>query len=160
MAEREGILLELSPREIGLKLAWHWVGLWYTWGGDDPILGFDCSGFIIEILKSVGLIPRRMDLSADGIYRHFRDLGVATSKPGPCRLAFWKDQGAAKIRHVEFCISDRYTIGASGGGKKVNTKEDAIKYNAFIKVRPINTHVGQGNSLMFVDPFLAPIVVR
>lgn len=160
MEEKEGFLLELTPREIALKLAWHWVGLWYTWGGDDPIAGFDCSGFVIEILKSVGLIPRKMDLSADGIYYHFRDLGVGTSKPGPCRLAFWKDAGAAKIRHVEFCIGGRYTIGASGGGSKVKTIEDAIKANAFIKVRPLNTHVGSGNSLMFVDPFLAPIVVR
>jgi len=28
----------------------------YLWGGDDPLAGFDCSGFVIEILKSVGIL--------------------------------------------------------------------------------------------------------
>ena len=43
-------------RFYAYKLAWKYIGKFYKWGGDDPS-GFDCSGFVIEILKSVGILP-------------------------------------------------------------------------------------------------------
>ena len=30
----------------------------YRWAGDDPMAGFDCSGYLQEVLASVGMDPR------------------------------------------------------------------------------------------------------
>ena len=50
-------------RSVATKVAWHYLGTPYIWGGDD-FSGFDCSGFVIEILKSVGILPRDGDWTA------------------------------------------------------------------------------------------------
>jgi len=51
----------------------HFVGTFYTWGGDDPS-SFDCSGLVVEALKSVGLISRHDDRTADDEVRgHCKD---------------------------------------------------------------------------------------
>jgi cell wall-associated NlpC family hydrolase len=117
----------------------------YQWGGDDPIAGFDCSGLVIEILKSVGRLPRQGDWTADGLYRRFNNFGCL-QKGGA--LAFWKNDRGRMI-HVEFCIDENLTIGASGGGSRVKSVNDAIEKNAYVKVRPTN-YLGLAG---FVDPF-------
>ena len=148
-------MIALKRKEIALKVAWHFVGLPYRWGGDDPMAGFDCSGFILEILKSVGLMKRSMDLTADGIYRHFTKLGCPPLTTAEiCRLAFWKDPGKKRIRHVEFLIGPAYTIGASGGGSNTKNEAVAIRRNAFIKVRPLD--LSDVSLFSFVDPFRLP----
>jgi hypothetical protein len=104
----------------------------YIWGGDDPMAGFDCSGMMIELLKSVGKLPSVGDWSAADLAMKF-----SPSEPRPACLMFW--QRGAKIGHVEMVwrTSPRLlTIGASGGGSKTLTLEDAIRDNAYIKVRP------------------------
>jgi len=39
----------MDRREIAAKIAWHYLGTPYVWGGDD-FSGFDCSGYVIEIM--------------------------------------------------------------------------------------------------------------
>jgi len=107
----------------------------------------DCSGLIIEVLKSVGILPNEFDDTAHGLYLRFKDKGIASGYAG-C-LAFWLKEGKAK--HVEMLIDDSYVIGASGGGSKVKTIEDAIKYDAFVKMRPIGY---RGDNYKICDPFL------
>ncbi|MFC1535727.1 NlpC/P60 family protein, partial [Candidatus Neomarinimicrobiota bacterium] len=48
-------------KKIASSIAFHFVGLPYLWGGDDAVAGYDCSGLVIEILKSVGLLQRSGD---------------------------------------------------------------------------------------------------
>jgi len=125
------------------------IGLFYKWGGDDPS-GFDCSGFVIEILKSVGVLPRKGDWTAEGLYGKFINYKVKTPEAG-C-LVFWWDKNGRKVIHVEFCIDENRTIGASGGGSYTLDLENAIKHNAFIKIRPIN--YGRLGKIEFINPFL------
>jgi len=131
--------------EIALKVAWTFVGTFYRWGGDDPS-GFDCSGLAIEILKSVGFVDRNYDSTASGIYEKFKHKDVY--KPATGCFIFWSDENG-KIIHIEFCINEMLTIGASGGGSKTLTLEDAEKQNAYVKVRPIRE--GYSN---IVNPFM------
>jgi len=130
--------------------AFLFVGIFYKWGGDDPS-GFDCSGITIEILKSVGMLPRKGDWTAHGLYSLFSDHKVASPEAG-C-LAVWWNSAGTKIIHVEFCIDEYRTIGASGGGSSTTTADEAIKQNAYIKVRPIN--YGRSGKVEFVNPFLS-----
>jgi cell wall-associated NlpC family hydrolase len=132
----------IESYHIAHRVAWSYIGTPYVWGGDDPE-GFDCSGFVIEVLQSVGALPEG-DWTADGLYRHFKDKQV----PGPHEgcLVFWGSED--KMTHVEYCIGPRHSIGAKGGGSHVLSVADAMLHNAYIKVRPIATDV-----VAVVDPF-------
>lgn len=110
--------------------------------------GFDCSGFVIEILQTVGLLPRAFDTTADGLYRKFEK--VASAREG--RLVFWHGGDGQRMIHVEYCIDSVHSIGASGGGSKTISVKEAIEQNAYIKIRPFRSrkHLAE----YFVDPFL------
>jgi len=136
----------MTHRETALKIAWTFLGKPYLWGGDDPITGFDCSGLIIEILKSVGKFPRTGDATAQMLWDMLASGQVDTPAAG-C-LVFWERNG--RVLHVEMCLDDELSIGASGGGSKTNTIQDAVRQNAYIKVRPFRSRSGIKG---FVDPF-------
>jgi len=136
-----------TPREFAIAYGWSFIGQWYKWGGDDPS-GFDCSGFQIEILKAVGVLPRRYDCTAADLFNKFKKFTVREPYPG-C-LVFWENRRTGKIVHVEIMVTKNCSLGASGGGSKTLTVQDAIKHNAFIKVRDIHTRTG---IFGFVDPF-------
>jgi len=120
-------------REIALKIAWAYLGKWYLWGGDDPS-GFDCSGFVVEILKSVGLIGRDSDYTAQSLWNQFKSKEVPTPKEGVL-VFFGKSKN--EITHIEICIGRGLSIGASGGDSSTLTVANAVTNNAFIKARPI-----------------------
>lgn len=111
-----------------------YLGHWYKWGGNTPD-GFDCSGLACEYLKMLGIISRRSDFSAKSltqilpVHRHTKDY-----LPGD--LVFYGPSLDA-IQHVEICVTRYMAIGASGGGSKTLSLQDAIRDSAFIKVRPI-----------------------
>lgn len=138
----------LSDRELALKLAWQMWGQPYRWGGDDPVAGFDCSGMVVEILKSTGQLPRDGDWTAQSLFDLFKYQIVVVARSG-C-LVFW-GQDLKSITHIEMMIDDFRTIGASGGGSRTLTEQDAIRQNAYIKIRPLE---GRKNPVSIVDPFV------
>jgi len=130
----------MTEREIATMIAVHYIGTFYKWGGDDPS-GFDCSGLVIELLKSVGKFPRKRDATALGLSQMYQKVG----KPKEGCIVFYGNP----ISHVEYCFNENLSIGASGGGSKTLTEEDAIRQNAFIKMRPIR----KNEVTCYVDPF-------
>lgn len=135
-----------NPRIAALESIKAYVGKWYKWGGNNPLEGFDCSGLAIEYLKSAGILPRRIDMTANQLWQAFKHKQI--SKPKTGALVFWGNK--TKIIHVEICINKHQSIGASGGGRNTLTIEDAIKNNAFVKVRFLNS---RPNIAGYVDPF-------
>jgi len=134
-------------KKIASIIALHFVGMPYIWGGDDAVAGFDCSGFVIEILKSVGILPRSGDWTAEGLYELFQDREISNHhaiKEG-CLVFFAKGN---KINHVEYVWKKGLTIGASGGGSRTLTRIDAIKQNAYVKIRPLRKDI-----YAIVNPF-------
>jgi len=131
-------MTEQEKRDLALKIAFSYLGTWYIWGGDDPG-GFDCSGFVIEILKSVGVLPRKGDWTAQGMAKGFN--WPRMNQPQGGDLVFWEN-AAGKVIHVEMAINGELAVGASGGGSKTLTREDAIRHNAFIKIRPFKSRPG------------------
>lgn len=137
----------LTDRELAIKLAWQMWGMSYLWAGDDAIAGFDCSGMIVEILKSTGQLPRDGDWTAQSLFDLFKYQIVVVPRAG-C-LVFW-GQDLKSITHIEMMIDDLRTIGASGGGSKTRTAQDAIRQNAYVKIRPL---ASRSAPVAVVDPF-------
>lgn len=135
-------------RALAFDIAMRYQGTFYIWGGNDPS-GFDCSGFIVEVLQSVGILRHGTDYTASGLHSLFKDNKVEKARGG-C-LVFWFKPKNKKIVHVEMCITDDLSIGASGGGSSTLTVKDAIAHDAFIKIRPFNR---RANILGFFDPFM------
>jgi len=139
-----------EARRIAEKIAWALYGTPYLWAGDDPMAGYDCSGFAIELLKSVGILPRDGDWTAGGLWVYFENRVVATPYQG-C-LAFWhKKDHPHSIVHIEFCLNSVLSIGASGGGSVTTSEADAIRQNAYVKIRPMKSRPRIAG---FVDPFM------
>jgi len=143
----------LEAKRYARIIAWELYGTPYKWGGDDPMEGVDCSGYILEILQSVGAKKLYRDVTAHGFWDHYQDCRVEIPFDG-C-LVFWWDKSKTRIRHIEYCLNDKLSIGASGGGSSTVDSASAAKANAFVKMRPIE---GRGIIAGFVNPFsdLAP----
>jgi cell wall-associated NlpC family hydrolase len=146
-------LMDDSPRAMALKIAWAHLGIPYYWGGDDPMAGFDCSGFVLEVLQSVGIISPRKDFTANGLWEFFSAQNCQLDKPDEpydgC-LVFWSQFPAMPATHVEMCLNATLSIGASGGTSKTDTLQEAIEQDAYIKIRPFRLRKGIKG---FLDPF-------
>ena len=112
------------------------INIPYRWGGYNPIEGYDCSGFVQDALSTIGLDPKG-DQTANLLYKFFSQPGNGLIKDIASfgNLLFFGNDKI--IRHVAISLSNEAMIEAGGGGSKVNDIQDAIKYNAFVRIRPI-----------------------
>jgi len=110
------------------------LNLPYRWGGNNPVDGFDCSGFIQEALAVIGKDPVG-DQTSHGLYEIFKLDGVIKKNASFGALLFFGNE--YKIKHVAIALNETTMIEAGGGGSRVTDLENAIKYNAFVRVRPI-----------------------
>jgi len=124
-------------KNVFLMTAESHLGRWYLWGGDNPE-GFDCSGLVVECLRSIGYL--NTDRTAHDLWILFKSKEITYCKAG-C-LVFYFNQGS-HVYHVGIAISDMYYITADGGDSKIKTISDAMKADAFIKVRPIDGRKGE-----------------
>jgi len=132
--------------DIAIDYIKRFIGLPYKWAGDDSMEGFDCSGLAVEFLQCVGLIAEKSDYTANALYQMFSDLKIGDPRKGA--LVFY---GVRTAYHVGICIDRSFMIEAGGGDSKTKTREDAIKQNAFVRIRLIHS---RPNILGFLDPFL------
>lgn len=138
----------LAARDWFIRSALAYLGTPYIWGGDDPS-GFDCSGFVNECLKSVGLLSEREDLTADGLAQRFAAGTIERPCVGALLLTLGSDGRAV---HVVICLDEWYQIGASGGTHVTTSPIAAWRDNAYVKIRPIRLAPGRSR---LIDPFLA-----
>ena len=111
----------------------------YIWGGKSPLIGLDCSGFVCEVLKSVGAVGNHEELSAQGLFDRFNGKGINYM----VHLAFF-GKDLKSIDHVGILdiannqIDSRTSlIEAAGGDHTTITREIAEKIDARVKVRPV-----------------------
>lgn len=116
-----------------IAYAFSLIGIPYKWGGSNPISGFDCSGFVQEVLASCGMAPKG-DQNAQGIYDHFEPISIR-GLMGPGALLFY---GASPdhIEHIALGVNLSQAIGANGGRSTTINSHEADIANAFIKLRP------------------------
>lgn len=118
-----------------IAYALQFAGINYKWGGNNALEGFDCSGFVQELLASVGMDPQGRD-TAQSLYNYFMVKGLGCD----CvmgAIAFY-GKSEKEISHVALCIDSNRIIEAGGGDSRTTSKDVAAKQSAQIRIRPIN----------------------
>jgi len=124
----------MMPLEVMRSVAMSLLGKPYIWGGDDPLAGFDCNGVVQEILKAGGAAPP-VRQTAQGLYNYFSPFARrGVTELGS--LAFF-GRSNDNITHVAWMLDGRHMVEAGGGDGQTLTLGDAIKQNAFVRIRPI-----------------------
>ena len=118
-----------------IEYAKSFIGKPYLWGAEGPT-GFDCSGLVQEILRSVGEDPSN-DQTAQDLFNHFREHGTILQRLKPCALVFYGKSSKA-VSHVAFGLDNFRIVEAGGGGSKCINVEAADQFKAMVRIRPFN----------------------
>lgn len=120
-----------------VSYALRFIGQPYQWGKQGPCF-WDCSGFMLEVLKAFGRVPNREDMTAKGLYRYLIDKGWKLGFQTGSILFFGGSDGQSDaISHTGITYNQELYISACSGDSKTINLNKAIEQNAFIKLRPV-----------------------
>lgn len=112
----------MTRLEIIRMLVQQYLGTKYKWGGFNPD-GIDCSGLVLEILWSVGMLPNTTDRTAQNLWNLYKSENLISLEPPEGHdtgsLVFFHPPGRPeKITHVEMLLGrlpELISLGARGG---------------------------------------------
>lgn len=103
-----------------IAAARRYLGVPYVWGGTDPAVGLDCSGFIQRSYRDLGIdLPR---VSADQARAGRPVASLAEARPGDL-VAFDWSGARAGIDHIGIYMGDNKMIVAPRAGDVVKIQE-------------------------------------
>ena len=105
-----------------VAFAKQYMGYSYVWGGASPSTGFDCSGFVSYVFKSLGYQTNRV---ACDIYRNGYAVDYEDLQPGDA--VFFASSSEA-IGHVGIYIGDGQFIHSSSGAGYVTINSLSESY--------------------------------
>jgi len=119
---------EVIERAMGL------LGRPYRWGGNGPY-SFDCSGFVIYVLRPFGVtLPRRSrDMASSGVHVNRSDV-----QPGD--LLFFATMGGRTVSHVGIYIGNGQLIHSSSsrsGGVIISNFNSDYYIRTFVTARRV-----------------------
>ena len=106
-----------SGSSTGSKIvakAKQYLGVPYKWGGSDPS-GFDCSGFVYYVLRSMGINVSRTQTA---MYAQGTPVSKSDLQPGD--VVFFQNTYKAGLSHVGIYVGDGQFIHAPSSGKVVS----------------------------------------
>lgn len=108
----------LSPwvRERIVARAHELIGHRYTWGGASVETGFDCSGLLFYLYRSVANL--RLPRTTHSMIAR-RDAAIARTELQPGDAVFFSHNGSRRARHVGLYIGDGRFIHAPSTGKAI-----------------------------------------
>lgn len=114
----------------------------YTWGGNTPEEGFDCSGLVAECLRSVGKLDSR-DYSAQMLFDKFFAIAKTSTIDQDAVLFFGSD--IDNVSHVAISLGHdddgkAYMIEAGGEGKPRydDQGQEIPDHRGYVRIRPIS----------------------
>jgi len=126
--------------QILYDLIFSYLHIPYVYGGEFPGSGggFDCSGFVIDVLQSAAILPNKFDTTAQGLLDLLEKApGSRIGVRGLGSIVFY-GKSTSGISHVGIMV-DPYRIAEAGGGDStVTTIEEARRRDARIRIRPID----------------------
>lgn len=109
----------------------------YIYGGQDPKVGLDCSGFVWNVLQDLKINPKE-DLSAQGLYQYYLPNSLVVN-PGQCDLGDLLFFGSTSgIHHVAIALNNKFMIEAAHGDSTITSIELAQKKGAYVNTSPIS----------------------
>lgn len=135
----------MNQIQLLVDYAMSFVGREYIYGGAGPY--FDCSGFVIELMKSCGNSPPH-DMTAQQLFEHYKPTSEWGLKAAGS-IAFY-GRATNAITHVAWCVNPYQMIEAGGGTSETVSLELARRKNAFIRMRLIQDPSGLNGRRDFV----------
>lgn len=109
-----------------VRVAQRYKGVPYVWGGESA-RGFDCSGFIIRVMRDLGY--KALPHSAAEQFNYGMPVANALLKPGD--LVFFANTYKPGVSHVGIYLGRRRFIHAAGTGQgTIVSSLDAAKFRA------------------------------
>ena len=121
-------------KELVITYALSFIGTPYKWAGNNPLTGWDCSGFIQEVLKAHDLLDG-YDNSAQMIFEYMAKNGSSSSMERGAILFFGKDIN--NITHVALSLGNNVMLECGGGDASTTSLERAKEQGAFVRIRTI-----------------------
>lgn len=102
-----------------LQAGEQYLGVPYLWGGTDPDVGLDCSGFVQQVFGDLGVsLPRvSIDQSRAGVEV---PAGMDAAQPGD--LLFWKGTGG-RPNHIAIYAGNGQMLDAPRSGEVVGYRD-------------------------------------
>lgn len=122
----------MNPGQLLTEYALSFLGVPYIWGGQNRLVGVDCSGFAQMIAQAGGIDPSG-DQTAQALYDHFHRTSGIEGIPQWGAFAFY-GESVLKISHVAWCLNPYQIIHAGGGDSTCKTLVDAMKKGACVRV--------------------------
>jgi cell wall-associated NlpC family hydrolase len=107
------------------RLAVRYLGVRYAWGGASPRQGFDCSGLVMYVYRTLGI---RLPHYAASQYRYGRRVGYSNLAPGD--LVFFHG-----LSHVGMYVGKGRFIDAPHSGASVRLAPIASRLSSFYGAR-------------------------
>jgi len=118
-----------------LNYAMRFIGTPYIWGGNTRLDGFDCSGFVQEILWYGGVDPAG-DQTAQALYNKLsKNEYRSILKPGS---VLFFGQSRNSVSHIAIAVDHGTMIESGGGDRSCTTRARAHEKNAFVRLSPLN----------------------
>lgn len=127
----------ITKDELTKMMIQRYLGTPYIFGGNNLMIGVDCSAWVLNLLWARGEFPYGQDTNAKGLYDHYVKLGAhATVAAGFGDLVFYGPDYTG-ISHVAFAVSATHLVEAGHGDSSCRSVSDAMKRGACVRFMPI-----------------------
>ncbi|EIM13315.1 NlpC/P60 family protein [Pseudomonas chlororaphis O6] len=114
------------------------IGYRYTWGGETEETGFDCSGLLVYLYRSVA--QQRLPRTTSSMLAK-KDAAIARHQLQPGDAVFFSHNGSRRASHVGLYIGNNRFIHAPRAGKtvRISSLEEPYWQRAYVAARSFSS---------------------